>query len=171
MKEELINQDALMTFKKNIHDPVMQRIYEQTELKEGYTVIDSMHISYLDGRNSGHDQRIYVSGYRFEDGEVTKYRREMLDATVKEFMEGIKDIPFVFDGNLSIVDENLSIRLETQFCSSDNAAPLFSEVMDIQPKHRLMQSMEYEKMKFLYSESEEQIQEENEDMEFGGMQM
>ena len=95
--KELINQDALMTFKKNIHDPVMQRIYEQTELKEGYTVIDSMHISYLDGRNSGYDQRICVSGYRFEDGEVTQYRREMLDATVKEFMEGIKEIPFVFD--------------------------------------------------------------------------
>ena len=44
MKEELINQDALMTFKKNVHDPMMQRIYEQTELNEGYTVIDSVHI-------------------------------------------------------------------------------------------------------------------------------
>lgn len=169
--KELINQDALMTFKKNIHDPVMQRIYEQTELKEGYTVIDSMHISYLDGRNSGHDQRICVSGFKFEDGFSVKYQREEYDVSVRDFMKGIKEIPFVFDGNLSIVDENLSIRLETQFCSSDNAAPLFPEVMDIQPKHRLMQSMEYEKMKFLYSESEEQIQKENEDMEFGGMQM
>ena len=171
MKEGLINQDELMAFKKNVHDPVMGRIFEQTELKEGYTVIDSMHISYLDGRNSGHDSRIYVSGFKVEDGLSVRYQREEYDISVKDFMKGIKEIPFVFDGNLSIVDENLSIRLETQFCSSDNAAPLFPEVMDIQPKHRLMQSMEYEKMKFLYSESEEQIQKENEDMEFGGMQM
>ena len=171
MKEGLINQDELMAFKKNVHDPVMGRIFEQTELKEGCTVIDRMHISYLDGRNSGHDQRICVSGYMFEDGDVTRYEREVYDVSVKELMKGIEEIPFIFDGNLLITDENLSIKLETQFCSADNAAPLFPEVMDIQPKQRLIQSMEYEKMKFLYSESEEQTQEEYEDIEMGGMQM
>ena len=171
MKEELINQDALITFKKNIHDPVMQRIYEQTELKEGYTVIDSMHISYLDGRNSGHDQRICVSGFKFEDGFSVKYQREEYDVSVRDFMKGIKEIPFIFDGKLKITDENLSINLETQFCSSDNAAPLFPEVMDIQPEYRLIQNVDYEYLVYLYTRDRKETQEENEDMEFGGMQM
>lgn len=171
MKEELINQDALMTFKKNVHDPVMQRIYEQTELKEGYTVIDSMHISYLDGRNSGHDQRICVSGFKFEDGFSVKYQREEYDVSVRDFMKGIKEIPFIFDGKLKITDENLSINLETQFCSSDNAAPLFPEVMDIQPEYRLIQNVDYEYLVYLYTRDRKETQEENEDMEFGGMQM
>ena len=171
MKEELINQDALMTFKKNFHDPVMQRIYEQTELKEGYTVIDSMHISYLDGRNSGHDQRICVSGFKFEDGFSVKYQREEYDVSVRDFMKGIKEIPFIFDGKLTITDENLSINLQTQFCSSDNAAPLFPEVMDIQPEYRLIQNVDYEYLVYLYTRDRKETQEENEDMEFGGMQM
>ena len=171
MKEELINQDALMTFKKNVHDPVMQRIYEQTELKEGYTVIDSMHISYLDGRNSGHDQRICVSGFKFEDGFSVKYQREEYDVSVRDFMKGIKEIPFIFDGKLKITDENLSINLETQFCSSDNAAPVFPEVMDIQPEYRLIQNVDYEYLVYLYTRDRKETQEENEDMEFGGMQM
>ena len=171
MKQELINQDDLMTFKKNVHDPVMQRIYEQTELKEGYTVIDSMHISYLDGRNSGHDQRICVSGFKFEDGFSVKYQREEYDVSVRDFMKGIKEIPFIFDGKLTITDENLSINLETQFCSSDNAAPLFPEVMDIQPEYRLIQNVDYEYLVYLYTRDRKETQEENEDMEFGGMQM
>lgn len=171
MKEELINQDDLMTFKKNVHDPVMQRIYEQTELKEGYTVIDSMHISYLDGRNSGHDQRICVSGFKFEDGFSVKYQREEYDVSVRDFMKGIKEIPFIFDGKLTITDENLSINLETQFCSSDNAAPLFPEVMAIQPEYRLIQNVDYEYLVYLYTRDRKETQEENEDMEFGGMQM
>ena len=171
MKEGLINQDELMAFKKNVHDPVMGRIFEQTELKEGYTVIDSMHISYLDGRNSGHDSRIYVSGFKVEGGLSVRYQREEYDISVKDFMKGIKEIPFIFDGRLTITDENLSINLETQFCSSDNVAPLFPEVTDIQPMHRSMQNMEYEKMKFLYSEGQEELEMESEDIEMGGMQM
>ena len=171
MKQELINRDALMTFKKNVHDPVMQRIYEQTELKEGYTVIDSMHISYLDGRNSGHDQRICVSGFKFEDGFSVKYQREEYDVSVRDFMKGIKEIPFIFDGKLTIMDENLSINLETLFCSSDNVAPLFPEVMDIQPEYRLIQNVDYEYLVYLYTRDRKETQEENEDMEFGGMQM
>ena len=171
MKQELINQDDLMTFKKNVHDPVMQTIYEQTELKEGYTVIDSMHISYLDGRNSGHDQRICVSGFKFEDGFSVKYQREEYDVSVRDFMKGIKEIPFIFDGKLTITDENLSINLETQFCSSDNAAPLFPEVMDIQPEYRLIQNVDYEYLVYLYTRDRKETQEENEDMDIGGMQM
>ncbi len=171
MKEEYINQDALMAFKSNVHDPMMQRIFAETEIKEGYTVIDSMHISYLDGRNSGHDQRICVSGFKFEDGFSVKYQREEYDISVKDFMKGIKGIPFIFDGKLTITDENLTIKLETQFCSSDNVAPLFPEVMDIQPEYRLIETMDYEKLKYLYSKAGEHKQEENEEMDMGGMQM
>ena len=171
MKEGLINQDELMAFKKNVHDPVMGRIFEQTELKEGYTIIDSMHISYLDGRNSGHDSRIYVSGFKVEDGLSVRYQREEYDVSVRDFMKGIKEIPFIFDGKLTITDENLSINLETQFCSSDNAAPLFPEVMDIQPEYRLIQNVDYEYLVYLYTRDRKETQEENEDMEFGGMQM
>lgn len=171
MKEGLINQDALMEFKEQVHEPMMKRIFDETEIKEGYTVIDSMHISYLDGRNSGHDQRICVSGFKFEDGFSVKYQREEFDISVRDFMKGIKEIPFIFDGKLTITDENLSINLETQFCSSDNIAPLFPEVMDIQPEYRLIQTVDYEYLVYLYTRDRKQTQEENEEMDIGGMQM
>lgn len=171
MKEGLINQDALIEFKKQVHEPMLKKKLDEIEVKEGYTVIDSMHIAYLDGRNSGHDSRIYVSGFKFENGLSVKYRHEEYDISVKEFMEGIKGIPFIFDGKLTIEDENLSINLETMFCSSDNVAPLFPEVMDIQPEYRPIQNVEYEYLVYFYTRDRMQQQEENKEMNIGGMQM
>ena len=171
MKEENINQEELLRFKKDVHDPVLPRIFDRTKLNDGTVFIDFMQISYLDGRNSGYDQRIYVSGLECRDGEVSRYENEKYDITVKEFMEDIKEIPFVFDGDLFIQDENRTINLKTKFCASDYVEPLFPEVIDIQPMNRSIMNLEYEKMKFLYSETEEQSQEENEEIEIGGMQL
>jgi hypothetical protein len=151
LKEEYINHNELMEFKRNVHNPLMQKIFERINLKDGSTFIDCIHISYLDGRNTGHDIRIYASGFEFADGNSEKYEREMFDVSVSEFMEEIKEIPFIFDGKVFIEDENFSVNLETVLCSVDNVIPLFPEVADIQPKHRLFQSMEYEKLKYLYS--------------------
>lgn len=165
-----MNYTSLIAFKNLVHDPVMKKTFEATELKEGTTFIDYMKISYLDGRSSGHDTHLYASGLIFFDGKVSKYEYEMCDVSVKEFMEGIKEIPFIYDGRTVVEDENSTIKLETLFCSTDYAVPLFPEIEDIKPIKRVIQSMEYEKMKFLYSE-ERQSHEESEEIEIGGMQM
>ena len=164
-----MNYTQLMAFKDLVHDPTMKRIFEKTELAEGSAIIDFLQISYPDSSNCGFDSRMYVSGFQFADGKVSKFECEMRDATVKELFEEIKDIPFLFDSKVIFEDELKTITLETQLFATDNCIPLFQEAADISPCKRLMGSMEYEKMKFLYSE--EQAQEENEDIEMGGMQM
>lgn len=161
-----MNYAELATFKKFIHNPTLEKAFERTELKEGYKVIDFMQISYLDCSNCGFDTRMYVSGLQFVDGRVSKYECEMLDATIKDLFQEIKEIPFMFDSKVIIEDQLKPITLETELYATNNCVLLFPEVADITPCQRLIQNMEYEKMKFLYSE--EQAQEE---MEMGGMQM
>lgn len=164
-----MSYSQLMAFKELIHDPAMKKLFEETELKEGNAIIEFMQISYPDSSNCGFDSRMYVSGFQFADGKVSKFECELRDATVKELFESIKDIPFLFDSKVVFEDELKTIKLETELHSTDNCIPLFHEATDISPCKRLIGSAEYEKMKFLYSE--EQAQEENEELEMGGMQM
>lgn len=165
-----MNYEELKDFKEQTHDPVMKELFDRTELKEGSAIIDFMHISYPDCRNCGFDSRMYVSGLQYSDGEVSKYEYEMCDATVKEFFDKIKSIPFLYDSKVIFEDELKSIMLETELHSTDNCVPLFPEAEDIAPIKRLISSIEYEKMKYLYSK-EEQSQENCEEIEIGGMQM
>lgn len=50
--------EELMEFKRNTADAALNKIFERIELKEGMGFIDSLEISYLDGRNCGYDKHI-----------------------------------------------------------------------------------------------------------------
>lgn len=144
--------DELMAFKRNTADSVQKKSFDRIELKEGMGFIDSLEISYLDGRNCGYDKRITAYGLEYVEGKVQTCEFEEFDVPLADFLKQIK-YPLVFGGGFVVSDEIEPIEISTQIGLAKRCAPLFEELSCMADQTFITSNKAYEKMLFIHGET------------------
>ena len=144
--------EELMEFKRNTADAALNKIFEKIQLKEGMGFIDSLEISYLDGRNCGYDKHITACGLEYVDGKVQTCEFEEFDVPLADFLKQIK-YPLVFGGVFVVSDEIEPIEISTQIGLAKRCAPLFEELSCMADQTCITSNTAYEKMLFIHGET------------------
>ena len=147
--------EELMEFKRNTADAALNKIFEKIQLKEGMGFIDSLEISYLDGRNCGYDKRIKACGLEFVDGQVQICEFEEFDMPLEDFLKQIK-YPFIFGGTFFVSDEIEPIEISTQIGLFKQCAAIYDELNCLDKAVCLGNSKEYQKMLYIHGETPEE---------------
>lgn len=145
-----MNVRDLESFRDYVANPRMLQIFEKTELPEGVCYIDTLNVSFLDGRSCGHETLIEASGLIFKSGNVEEYQFSECDISLNDFLSSHKNYVFLSDGSLFVSDELAEMELRTLIRNLQICEKLFSEMkchedMNIEPA-----SLFYEKMKYLF---------------------
>lgn len=149
-----MNYEELKNFREDVAAPTLQRIFDNTEIPEGTVCINNMIISFLDGRNCGHESRIEASGLLFRNGRVEKYEYDELDLEPSEFFNVHKDCTFISDGRIRVKDDLTEMDLSTRIYNLRECGKLFPQLANAPQIYPELQSIVFEKMKYLLKAQE-----------------
>lgn len=151
-----MTSEELKYFAENIANPIMKKVFENTEIKDGACYIDNITISFLDGRNCGFDSRIEASGYSYIDGKAEKFTYDEMDVKLSDFVK--ENMIFISEGNVHIIDEMMNVDLRTDFQNFSNVRGCFFWLNDEPKLDSKLFCIEYEKTKNMV---EEEMTDEN----------
>ena len=78
--------EDIKKFKEETADPVMNKVLEKVELKEGQVIIDGIRITVSDGRSYGFDTLFQLKGLTISNGKVVDFAEEFADVPMEEFL-------------------------------------------------------------------------------------
>ncbi|MBQ8039703.1 MAG: hypothetical protein IJ274_07545 [Lachnospiraceae bacterium] len=142
--------EELVIFRENVVAPRMRRIIEETEIPEGLCYLTKLEISFLDGRNCGYESQIKADGLLYQNGKVTEYHYEEMDATVEEFVKAHAGCRFMSDAKFTLYDEMEEMEIQTVMRTSSHLARLYPDLGKLREIPMDLSSFEWVKMKFLY---------------------
>lgn len=145
-----MTSEEIKRFKEEVADPRMRQIFAKTEIPEGACFVDSVSISFLDGRSHGVDTLIEASGLRYVNGQAIEYRYEMPDVNVSEFMDGHKGCQFIFDGKLRIYDELDGFEVNTDLRNYGRCFKVFEGIERLAEMDFAYEPLVYMKLKALF---------------------
>lgn len=144
-------------FRDHVAIPRMMQLFENTEIPEGACYIDDLQVSYLDGRNCGHESLIEASGLSYKGGKVEKYHFSECDISLNDFLVSHKDCVFLSDGQLLVADELQEMELRTYIRNKQDCEKLFPLMKCEQDMKYEFTSIVYEKMKYLLNTQEKEV--------------
>ena len=146
--------EELLQFRDSIAFPAMKRLFEATDIPDGFCCINELSISFLDGRSCGVDSEIKATGLIYKDGQVEEYTFCEIDIDFAEFVEMHKDCVFMTDGTLQFFNELDEFQITTVMRSFDLCARICPDLeqyvnLDL-VSNSSQKGIRFEKMKYLY---------------------
>ena len=68
-----MNSEELLQFRESVAFPALKKLFERTDIPDGFCCINELSVSFLDGRSCGVDSEIKATGLLFKNGEVEEY--------------------------------------------------------------------------------------------------
>lgn len=141
-------------YRNEAPSPLMQRLFDKTQIPEGTCYIDHLEISSLDGRSCGFESYIRASGLKYLNGRAEQYLYEEYDVPLKDFFAQHADCIFLSDGALQFHDEVGEMSLSTvirNIKAGERLFPWFESPADLTME---MTSVAYEKLCHLHDEAQ-----------------
>lgn len=145
-----MNARELKEFKEEISDGVLNELYERTELRDNFYVVDNIEVRYLDGRSSGLDSLFKITGLMVKGNQIMPFSFIEEDGTFEEFLEKFKDYYYIADATFDIRDELKELSITTNLRGLKGCITIyreFNKVYELLDIHS--NSIEYQKMKHL----------------------
>ena len=124
VSERLVSDERIAKYVvKFLEDPTYQMLCEAIEIDDDKAIFLSIHTLKGLSQNLGFGRLYEAShemteavrgGVKLENMSLFETVRDAYLVTInviKEFMEGIKEIPFIYDGRTVVEDENSTIKL------------------------------------------------------------
>lgn len=150
-----MTNEELKRFRETVADPRLKQLYDKTEINDGTCYIDSLEISFIDGRSWGAENQIKAHGFVWKNGRSEEYIFEEYDVNINSFFENHKDSIFVSDGSLVIQDELLSMKMDTIFSNFAECSKIFPELLNIPEIQREYNPVAYHKMMHVNNNQEQ----------------
>ncbi len=156
-----MNYADLQRFRVEVAEPAMMRLFANTNIPEGFTCIDQLDISFLDGRSCGTDSQIKAAGVQYKDGKAEKYAYEKTDFDLAEFIQDHQNCVFIAGGTLCIYDQLEETEIKSTIRNLDTFALLLRDVPNRDALTIVGDCAEYLKLKHLQREAKNSIDPDN----------
>lgn len=145
----------IKNFKENVADPKMAELFANTKIERITNFIDSITVTFSDGRSYGFDCLLKANGYTYfpQDGDVVTYEYQAVDIPVKDFVSRLiadKDV-IIGDGLCIVEDDQQPITIQTEIRNASNCSPIFKEMSAFKKLKHVNDSIEYEKVLHLFN--------------------
>lgn len=140
-------------YRNEAPSPLMQRLFDKTQIPEGTCYIDHLEISSLDGRSCGFESYIRASGLKYLNGRAEQYLYEEYDVPLKDFFAQHADCIFLSDGALQVNDQVQELSLNTVIRNIGASAKLFHWMESPTDLTMEMATVAYEKLCYLFDEA------------------
>jgi len=147
-----MNLEELRQFSDTVATPRLMELFEKTVIPDGTCFIDSLEISFFDGRSFGVESQIKASGLLYREGTVESYSYDECDIDIDDFMAEHKDCFFVSDGLLRIMDEIAELEVSSKIRNIGKCSEFFFQLSAPKELKIESSSIMYEKMKYLLHE-------------------
>lgn len=108
-----MNSEELLQFRESVAFPALKKLFERTDIPDGFCCINELSVSFLDGRSCGVDSEIKATGLLFKNGEVEEYEFCEIDMDFAEFVDSHKNCVFMSDGTLKFRNELDEFEINT----------------------------------------------------------
>jgi hypothetical protein len=141
-----MTHEDIKNFKNETADPVMNKILEKVELKEGQIIIDGIRITVSDGRSYGFDTLFQLKGLTISNGEVVDYAEEFADVPMEEFLAVLSEYTVLGYGDFCAEDDQKPLEVHTTIKNAGDCTPIFEDLKGLEKIECVNECFEYEKM-------------------------
>ena len=138
--------EDIKKFKEETADPVMNKVLEKVELKEGQVIIDGIRITVSDGRSYGFDTLFQLKGLTISNGKVVDFAEEFADVPMEEFLAVLSEYTVLGYGDFCAEDDQKPLEVHTTIRNAGDCTPIFEDLKGLEKIKYVNDSPEYEKM-------------------------